>query len=357
MTRVRQDSNLFRVSNNAKDDTIGYLGAGFKSDFKLSRQHLLLDAEVERAKYDNFDNLDHTSAKSNAAWGWRVGNLWNGRLGVRVDRVLRSFTQSQVFEKDMRTQKVTYFDAGYQIHPDWQLVAGFNYTDVAYQERKLLERNFSSGLFEVKYRNTLNTKVGIRVKYTDYSLQSRIISGVRISNDYTETEISGTFYWEGSAKSKLEMRLGYTDQNYDELTDRDYQGSTGRLTYKWQMSGKTRLDLSIWRETSSLNYEVINYVLTKGISIQPVWSVTPLITLRGIFSYKNDDFKAQNSTPGLGSANRDDDTYQYGIRAGWMPRRNIDLSLDYKRSKRDSSINTRDYTDDQIEARARYNFF
>lgn len=50
-----------------------------------------------------------------------------------------------------------------------------------------------------------------------------------------ETEVSGVFYWEGSAKSKL--------------------------------------------ETSSLNDEVQTYVLTQGIRLKPRLALTPLVNL------------------------------------------------------------------------------
>ncbi len=72
-SRVVYDSNLFRVSgkqeaedllgSNKKDDTIGYLGVGMKSDLKLSRQHLLLNADVATVKYDRYNDLDNTQTK------------------------------------------------------------------------------------------------------------------------------------------------------------------------------------------------------------------------------------------------------------------------------------------------------
>jgi hypothetical protein len=294
MAKVKRDDNLFRSSDNEEDETIAYLGGGIKTDLKMSRQHFLVDAEAERAKYDNFDDLDHTRLNGRAVWAWQVGNLWSGQLGTRYAREMRSFEQTLIREKDMRTRKVGYFDAGYQLHPDWQLVGGLSYTTVDYQERKILERDFTSGQFEVKYRNTLNTRVGVRVKHTEYDLQDRQIAGFDINNDYKESEVSAIFFWEGSAKSKLEARLGYTWQSFDELDDRDYNGSTGRLTYQWIMTEKTRFDFTAWRETSSRNDEVIDYVLTKGISISPEWSVTELVSIRGTLGYENDDFKARN---------------------------------------------------------------
>ncbi len=356
-TKVQRDTNLFRTDNNREDDTIGYLGGGIKTDLKVSRQHLLVDAEAETAKYDNFDKLDHTRLKGRAVWAWQVGNLWSGDLGTRYERSLRSFTQTTIRQKDMRTTKIGYFEAGYQIHPDWRLVGGVNFNTVDYQKQTRLERDFTSGQLEVQYRNTLNTRVGIRAKHTDYNLQETVIGSVKTDNDYKEDEISAVFYWEGSAKSKLKARFGYTEQSFNELKDRDYKGSTGRLTYRWIATGKTRLDLSVWRETSSLRSEVTDYVLTKGISISPAWSITRLVSLNGSLSYTNDDFKARNNILAiLGGQRRDDDIYLASIYTTWKPRRQIDLSLGYSWTKRDSSINGLDYTNNRVEAKAKYSF-
>ncbi|MFQ5642237.1 MAG: XrtB/PEP-CTERM-associated polysaccharide biosynthesis outer membrane protein EpsL [Thiogranum sp.] len=365
--RVVNDSNVFRLSgdeaarallgSSSRNDTIGYVGGGFETDLKLSRQHLLLDAEVERAEYDSFGELDHTRTKGRAAWAWRVGNLWNGEIGTRYNRRLRSFYQSNIPEKDMRTEKAGYLSAGYQLHPDWRLSAGVDVSDVSYQERDRLDRDSAAGNFQVLYNNTRNTKVGVRVKYTDNDLRDDNINGVSVSNDYSETEISGLFFWEVTGKSDLEANLGYTDQNYDDLDERDFQGTTGRLTYNWYMTGKTELEFSAWRETSSYNQEITTYVLTKGASIGPVWSITPKITLTGLVSYYNDDFKGENDIrTALGGQRRDDDTWLYSIDVRWTPRDYMALTAGYRREDRDSSIDANDFDDSQYNVGVRLQF-
>ena len=365
--RVLWDSNIFRVSGDeearrllgstSKNDTVGYLGGGFESDYKLSRQHFFLDAEAIRAKYDNFDDLDHTKLKGRAAWGWQVGNLWSGNLGYRYERRLRSFNQDSFPEKDMRTEKIPYLDGGYQVHPDWRLEGGVSLSDVSYQERDRLDRDAVSGKLEVQYRSTLNTRLGVRLKYTDNDLNDQDVAGVSISNDYQETEISGVLYWEATGKSSLEARMGYTQQSYDDFDDRDYQGSTGRLTYYWRATGKTKVDVSAWRETDTQNDEITTYVLTKGVSVRPSWSVTPLITLRGEVAYINDDYKGENDIrTALGGQRRDDDTWRYGVSASWDPRQFIRLTVGYRKEDRDSSIDVNDFDVRQIDVRALLRF-
>jgi len=366
-TRVRNDSNIFRLSGDqearallgstSKNDIILYYGGGFQSDYRLSRQHLLLDVEVERAEYDTFSELDHTRTKGRGAWAWQVGNLWSGEVGTRYERRLRTFTQSSIPEKDMRSEKVGYLNGGYQIHPDWRLSAGVDYSVVSYQERDRLDRDSTTGTFSVLYRNTLNTRVGMRVKYTDNDLGNDTVNGIQASNDYTESEISGLFYWEVTGKSNLEAQLGYTDQSYDDLGERDFQGSTGRLIYDWFVTRKTRLEFNVWRETSTFNEEITTYVLSKGASVGPSWSATPKITIRGVVAYYNDDFKGQNDIAvAFGGQRRDDDTLRFSINVRWTPRRYLALTAGYRREERESSIDVNDFNDSQYIAGARFNF-
>lgn len=357
--RVLYDSNIFRASgdfnDDEEDDTVGHLGAGVSADLKLSRQHLLLDLEVDRAKYDNFDDLDHTRVDGVGTWDWQAGNLWSGNLGYEYQRKLRSFEEQFIREKDMKTTKTGFFDAGYQLHPDWRLEAGFNYRDISYQDRNRLDRDAITGLFEVQYSNTRNTRVGVRTRYTDNDLSEDDFLG--ISNDYTETEISGVFYWEGSGKSSLEARLGYTDQKFDDLDERDFQGTTGRLSFRWKATGKTKVDFSVWRETSNLSSEITTYVLRKGAEIRPIWSVTPKVSVFGGASYFEDDFKGDNEiVTALGGQRRNDDNWRFRIGSTWEPRDYMQLTLSYAKQKRDSSIDVRDADVDQVDARIRFDF-
>jgi len=355
--RALRDSNIFRTPDNEEDDTVGHFGAGLKSDLKLSRQHLLFEGLVDRAQYDNFDNLDHTRVDGTATWAWQAGNLWSGDLGYEYNREMSSFNEQFVREKDMRTTKTGFFEAGYQLHPDWRIAGGADYSDVSYQERKRLDRETTAAQFDVQYRNTLNTRVGTRVRYTKNDLQEINVDGVLLDNDYEEVTVSGLFFWEATGKSALEASLGYTDLSYDELDDRDYQGFSGRVIYLWALTEKTKVDFDVWQETSSLNNEITSYVLTKGISIQPTWSVTPMITLEGEISYKNDDFKSINELRSpLGLQRRDDDTWRSSVTARWNPRRFLNFSLGYIRKVRDSSISNRDYTNNQVNAKVRFIF-
>jgi hypothetical protein len=240
-------------------------------------------------------------------------------------------------------------------------VGGADVVDVSYDERTQLDRKVNSGLLEVQYQNTLNTRVGLRGRYSVNELNDTNIGGISISNDYDMTALSGVFYWEGSALSALELLLGYTDINYDETSDeigdRDFDGVSGRLTYHWILTGKTKLDISAWREPSTLNDEIQDYVLAQGVSIRPIWKATTKITVRGEILYENDDFKARNDVlDSLGEQKRKDNNWLFSIRGNWEPRRNIDVSVGYRYKDRDSTIDVRDFKDNQVDARVQLTF-
>lgn len=365
---VFYDSNVFRLPNrqaaidvtgdDQMDDTTNHLGAGFNADWKLSRQHFLFGGRADQSRYHTFDQLDNTALFGQATWDWQIGNLWSGNLGTTYDKHLSSFNENRLPVKDMRTEKDGNFTAQYAIHPDWRLVAGLGVSDVEFQKRNYLNRKSNSGVFAVQYQNTRSSRVGVRFTLTDYDLNDVVVPGVgTVSNDYKEYNVSGVFYWEGSQKSTFELDLGYTRQKYDEVDLREFKGTTGNLTYHWMVTGKTKLDISVWHDTSTLDDEIEGYVVTTGMSLRPSWSVTPVISLGGVLQYKNDDFKGRNQVVGvIGGAKREDDTWLYGVLASWSPRTYVSLSLGLQQENRDSNVSFNDFDDTRADAELRFTF-
>ena len=367
-TSVSYDSNVYRVANDAEaisvlgstktDDTVRYLGAGFRAELPVSRQQLLIDASVKKANHDNFSVLDHTQTEGKATWRWQVGNLWSGNLGTRYSESLSTFYELQSVLKEIRTQNVSFLDGGYQIHPDWRLVAGVRRSNIRYREEKELDRDVRSEQLEIQYRNTLNTRVGLRTKVTEVDLLNlEDVGGTLVSNDSKETEISGAFYWEGTNKSHFEARLGVTDRKYDELKERDFRGSIGRLTYRWFMTRITKLDIALWQEESEYNDETTTFVVTKGVSIRPTWSATRKITVNGEISYRHDDFEGESAVIiGSGQAQREDDIRLLRINASYAHTRNVSWSIAYQTEKRTSNRADSEFDYRQIDAKVQLSF-
>jgi exopolysaccharide biosynthesis operon protein EpsL len=367
-TSISYDSNIFRVANDAeaisilgntnKDDTARHLGAGFRAELPVSRQYLLVDAVVDKTSYDTFSVLDNTQTEGHATWRWQVGSLWNGNLGYSYSESLSTFNEIQDVLKETETKNSIFLDAGFQVHPDWKLVASLGRSNQSYRERKDLDGELRSKGLELQYKNTINTRMGLRVKVTDMNLDNlENVGGTLVNNDYKQTEMSGVFYWEGTVKSHLEARFGVTDLKYDELTERDFQGSIGRLTYQWLMSVKTKVDTSLWREAGPYYDEITTYVVTNGVSINPVWSVTPFITFNGKFSYQQNDFEAENAVIlGSGLPRREDDIRLFSLALSYSPTRNVKVSIAHQTEQRTSNRKDSEFFDRQITAKLQLSF-
>jgi hypothetical protein len=85
---VYSDDNLFRLSANPQSDRFTKLGLGLRADFPISRQRLLLEAQIDDNRFDKFGALDHTGGRASAIWNWQVGNSWEGNLRILAARAI-----------------------------------------------------------------------------------------------------------------------------------------------------------------------------------------------------------------------------------------------------------------------------
>jgi hypothetical protein len=104
----------------------------------------------------------------------------------------------------------------------------------------------------------------------------------------------------------------------------------------WQLTGKTTLDFSTWRQIAEFEDLTANFVRETGISVTPSWSITPQIVLKGKGSYA---VRRYVGDPGLVtvSERREDKDRSIQIAALWTPQRLTELSLTTEAGRRTSN--------------------
>ena len=355
--KITNEDNIFRAPINEQDDTISHLGAGLNEDFRIKQHSLLLNVLVDSAWYQTFDQLNHTKVDGRGTLLWEASRRWSGDISYGYNRRLSSFDEQLVRQKDMRTMHDIFASGNYKLSTDWQVGGRLDYTDVFYEERNFLDTDVAGGQVEALYRNARGSHVGMRLRYTDHNLQDLTFNNSQIDNDFTETTLGGLVHWEKTSKSILDASLGITSVSFNEIDSRDYDGWVGRLTYYWVPTGNTLFDMSAWQEVSTLDREVSGYVLSKGFSFRPVWSVTSKLKLDGLVMYSNDDFRGANLLEQIvTSAPREDDVWTYLLGVAWMPKDHLRVKFDYRHRDRVSSINLRDFTVNQYNAELRIGF-
>lgn len=364
--RVANDDNLFRLSDDAealavigtvdRDDTVTQIGAGLDIDAPFSRQRLRANLSVYKADYSRFDSLDHVGADVSSVVNWEVGNLFAGDVGFKFTRQLSRFYELQAIAKDIRTRKIFFLNGGYRFHPSWRVVGDFSLLDLTQTERPQLDRSESGQAVELQLSTSANTKLGTRIRHTKGNFERlQIINGNEINNDFTEMEYSVVLYWEGSKKSRFEGRLGLTQRDHAQASERNFNGTTGRLSYAWLITAKTRIDSAIWRETTTRE-ELTIFVVANGLSIAPKWFPTRKISVAANLEYETRDFEGISQAVALVDGTRQDTATSLGVSVSYQPLDNVALSLGYDNERRDSNIDQADFRSTLLFIRAQVSF-
>jgi exopolysaccharide biosynthesis operon protein EpsL len=353
------DDNLFRVADDDEalrllgttdtSDTIYSVAAGVNVDLEISRQRLLLDASVNRNYFDRFDFLDYTGADALALWRWEWGNLWSGEMGYRYERTLSGFTEFQVPIRDIRTRQRVFASAVRKLTPRWQARVGADWTQVDFSEREQNERRRTTGELGLQYVSRANNVLGGELRFSSADFPNR--EGL-MDNAYTETEIAAVGDWRFGGRSRAQFRAGYLNREHEVLSRRDFDGLVGRMDYLYQLTGKTSITASAWRELSSLNDEIATYAVVTGLGLEPRWDITSKVSLRAGAFYEDRDFQGETD---ITTADRED-VYTFEVSVLYSPLRRVHLSLGYQWEERDSDSADREYEYQRILGALQFDF-
>jgi exopolysaccharide biosynthesis operon protein EpsL len=350
------DSNLFRLSDGVdtqallgtgkRSDWVYRLGTGFKMDLPASRQRFIVDARVDDYNFDRFGFLDYVGYRGNAMWKWQAGNDWSGDVGYLQRRYLAALSVIQLPIQDLITQRVAYGSANYLLTPRWRMRGAADWTQYEHSNalRSVLDADITSVTVGADYLTPSNNSVGGQFKYThgDYTNREIVATSI-VDNNYDQYEASAVLHWILTGISTIDARLGYTVRNHEQLSQRDFDGVTGRLAWDWTPAAKTLITLAAWREIQPYEDVFANYVLSQGVSLTPRWSPTVKLVFEARLLYENRQFQGN---PGfiLGvTPEREDDFRAASVSAGYTPVRNLYLGISAETGKRTSNIDLRDF--------------
>jgi len=339
------DARAATGSSNTQETTLNVI-AGLKGSAPISRQKLTYSAEVNRSKFDRYDDLDNTAVDGSIKYDWQVGNQWDGELSYRYDERLTRFLELNLPLKDMETRQTAIAQGGYLFHPRWRLAAGASWQDRDHNKRSFLDRTVTEYSVEQQYFTSAKTRVALRAVTREGD------EGIN-ANDYDETEFSGVVYWEGTTKSHFEGRLGKTKRDLDNVPGQDFSGITWDVIFTWMATPKTKVLFSAADKTAN-QPEISSYSESRIYKIEPVWNVSEKLTLTGYFRHKKNDFTGLSVTSSIND--RKDTLITARVGAKYKPTRQIDLLFAYVFQDRDSNISTRDFDSQKVTVGASYTF-
>jgi exopolysaccharide biosynthesis operon protein EpsL len=350
---LKYDSNLFRISDQAdaqavigsskKSDTIYNVGVGGSYEIRPSRQKILLEGAVEQNWYQRFDDLDNTANHGRAEWGWQAGNDWFGTLGIAHRHYLENYASVQSNIRDMVDRDRAYGSANYQPLSYLRFTADLDWTkaDHSADARQILDFRSTGAAFTTSWVTPSKNSVGVKFRTEDTTYPNGAF-GTNSDTDYRDYEYSLVSVWNVTAASRLEGRLGHTERKFDQDASRDFSGPTWRLGYQWEPTGKTALEVAVWRELTGFEDLSGTYMRTNGIGIFPAWSVMPKLVLQGMAAYQTRDYVGDFALTTSGSQ-REDQERLLQVAAVWTPLRLTKLVFALESGDRNSNQAFADY--------------
>ena len=351
------DSNVFRLSDDpaserpdpgafsdvidsGRADQYVTYKAGLDWTREISRQEIVVNGFIARTDFDDYDDFDYSSGQALVQWNWKFAKGWDGDLGYRFDKRLRSFENVLVPRRDLREESKFFGSLNRQLVSNWVLNLRTALADISYSESSGLDldRNLFGGA--ITYRSRSGNELGFDVEFTDGDFKE---SDIR---NFQELDIGPTLEWQATERILVRGKVGWTwRDNESELRD-DYDDLTGLVTFVRRGDGGNKIIAKVFRQVSNLGDEIANFALIEGVSVEPQWQVTSKIALKGLASYEDRDFKGRgllsdDPLPDLES--RDDQLWKAGVTADWQFNKVFLFSLSGTIGERNSNRQFEDF--------------
>jgi exopolysaccharide biosynthesis operon protein EpsL len=344
------DSNFLRLSDNVdpvavtgksdKSDFIKQVSAGLDMDWTISRQHIIVKANVNQNWFQNFSSLDYTGWNTLAQWNWKVRNDLDGEIGYSNIQELGGFGQLNSLIGNQQNNQRSFVNAGYLFHPNGKVKFGLFRTERQFDE---ISREFSNNIednaeFNLQYLSPTGSIFGVQVIATDGEYPKRqLTAGSTQDNAYTRMSYAATWDWHASSKTRIDGLLGYTHQDYANLSVRNFADIIARLNLSWQPSDKVSLELSPRREINQADNRFSSFVLTQGVWFNLSWQATTKIALTLPMSYQQQEYLGGTGSSTVGAEQQKDNVGRVGLNVMYHPLESISIGPVFNYEKRDSN--------------------
>lgn len=358
---LRFEDNLFRIDDDAnvpvpgksrRSDLISTYSVGVKIDKSYSLQRFQLDAEAIRNDYHTYDYLDFTAKNYRAAWLWALTPDLTGTILLTRNEQQNDFADfltsdnQLIINKNVQTNEVRSFTADWRVGGGWHLLGGVS------EIRSRNEADFTAvgdyvqrgGEAGIKYVSRADNFISLVQRNSTGDYEGRALNPftqLDTGFDQRETEVQVNYRLTG--KSLIDARLGYIDREHDNFSDRDYDGTVGRLAYIWTPTGKLSITTSLSRSLTSYQQFFNSYYVSDTFAIAPVWEVTAKTKIRARYSYSERDYRGalRRAIVPFGAVYsgplRDDKVHGLTLSAEWQAMRTLLITGTVQHERRDSN--------------------
>jgi len=347
---LRYDSKLSLPDGVESEDTVLQTKVGVDVNWKLSRQNIIVNAELNDNKYTNNSRLDNQGESIKAVWDWQMGSKLDGALGYSHNKTLASFTDNQVVALSgaKRSTNNLFANGSWLLTPDWRVGVSLSNVQTEYDNATSSASNTDVNSTEVSlfYLGFAGNSVGVKFRQNSTEFPDRVFNNLSaIDNQYHLSSAVMMLNWQFAGKSMLQGQIGVEALTNKHLGERDYSDVTARITYQISPTGKLQFRLSAWSEIESSWIFDAAYQRIQAVEISPVWQMSSKNAL--LLSYKLENVTYD------GDSGATDDRQSASIFWINKPLSNLSVKVGYSNNERDSSRLFRDYQSNMFTVQAK----
>ena len=370
---VTNDSNVFRLSDStnpvpligtsSRSDTRASTSAGVSVDALVSRQRIQAALTVSDERYDRFSDLNFTGRDGRITWLWQAGNDFNGQVGYRDTKASSSFLNIAGTTADTLTTRRAFATGAWRLDANWELAG-----NLAHQEqrngaalRQVNDVDIGTGEVGLNYVTAAQNRIGVAFRQENgdtRQLQPITVPGQppSVDNSYRQRSIGVVADWNMTVKSRLNARADLVRRDFDQVNQRDYSGTTLRVTYELQASEKFAVSAVAQRDISIGEDIQTSFVLVKGLGIRPRWDVTEKLQLSGNVEYNVRDYLGDPLVALGATQARSDHVRVTAGTLSYRPMTALTLGLTAQHESRSSNQARGDYTANILSLFGRFSF-
>jgi hypothetical protein len=254
-----RDDNLFRAPEGDEvSDRWATLTLFGTVDETIGRQRLRAKGNVSRSVYDERSDLDHTGYDLSFDWDGATANEISWNLGALARRSLVNYgtvLESEGRVRNLEDSEQVYGSVQVGLQAQWVAALAASYRRVDYSAPIYADEQHRIGTVggHVQWNplGPVSLSVGPRWSQGRYPQARDLGGGVYEADEYDRVDVDFGAKWVPTGASTLNARVSLTRQEFDVLGDRDFEGTTGYLTWDWQATGNTRLRAVASRDTGS----------------------------------------------------------------------------------------------------------
>jgi exopolysaccharide biosynthesis operon protein EpsL len=290
-----------------------------------------------------------------------LGNHLSGQLGASqvVSQTsfndLNQFTNSFVSVNNEVTTDRFFGSAEWEFHPRWRTGAGLAQSSAENSTliQRSQDRDEDSTYAYLTYITPKGSKLRSELRRIDASFPNRqLVATSLIDNSYTQDEVNFVGDWSMTGKLVNHLRVGWVERQHENLSTSDFSGVAGRYSADYFPTGKTAISAAVFREPAGVEDTNSSFRLNTGINVNAAWLLSDKTTVRAGASYTDSDY--DQIVPGSLKRNDDDLNGSLSVSYSPIPMATFDAGLQVGR--RDSTINTLDYSFRSVFVSARVDF-